>query len=176
MFNLFFAPRRDGIEVESELPDPPEAAPVMRGYPMRSEPRDVIARRVSGIRVPAVSGVPAIERGHQPVARDLRENRRAGDAEAPRIAMNHRGMRYRQSPDVLAVDHHMVGRERQPAERAAHGERARLVDVDPVYLADRSGAERDADGALADLERELDPRGGRELLRIVDARYRALVG
>src|SRR5688500_7664265 len=135
MFNAIVTLAHDRIEIESELPDAPETPPVMGSYPLQSEAGDVFAGSVSRVRIPAVAGVSAVERGHQTIPRDLREYGRASDAEAPRIAMHHRSMRHGQSAYAIAVDQHMVRRELQSRERATHGQHARLVDVDAVYLA-----------------------------------------
>ncbi len=103
------------------------------GHTEISECIEMFLRRVSGISVPAVTGVLLRQIHHQPVTPDLRHDRRGGDRGAARIALHDcLGADRETARNAVAVDQEMVGRLAEAGDGAAHGEVACLKDVEHV--------------------------------------------
>ena len=79
--------------------------------------------------------MPARETRHESIARYLRNDRCARDAEALVIAIDYSVMLDAEFAYRTAVDEHVIGRDFQSRERALHRERTRVIDVDAIDLA-----------------------------------------
>ena len=93
-----------------------------------------------------------------------------------RVAADDRRVLDAERADRLAVDEHVVGRDREPRERAAHREHRGVIDVDAVDLAHRRRAERHAEARSRIAPASLSRSARRELLGVVDAADGARVG
>src|SRR5437763_16717880 len=76
----------DRVERKTELPHRQERMPMMRRDTALGDPGKMRGRRVAHIALPAIAGIADGERAHHSVARDLRDDRRAGDAVTARVA------------------------------------------------------------------------------------------
>src|SRR5436305_9816797 len=81
------------LELEEQVTDPTETLAVVRSDAVRRQSRNVSARGVAGVLVPNILRITLSQSRHQQIARDLGENRCAGNAEASRIAVNDCGVR-----------------------------------------------------------------------------------
>ena len=106
------------------------------------------ARGVAGVLVPNILRITLSQSRHQQIARDLGENRCAGNAEASRIAVNDCGVRNGQSAHRPPIDDDVVRCHGQTAQRASHRQHTCLVDVDAVDLSYGRSAERECHRAL----------------------------
>ncbi len=103
---------------------------------------------VADVGLPAVAGIPRRQPLHETVAHRLGENRRGGHRVATRVAVHQRLVRVADLGKRQAVDQDAIGAGgADPAggaavDRAAHRERGRDPDVEPIDLAARGGADR----------------------------------
>src|SRR5688500_237595 len=167
--------RQSGDEVEllAELQHAhgAEVRAVDRRHAQLAQRLAVIDRRVAAVVLPAVARVLRREALHEPVARDLRDDRRGRDRERLYVALDDLGVaagREGRVEDALAVDEHPVVLTDLP-ERPLHRDVARVVDVQPVDLRHGRGADADSRDAPADLRHQLLALDAREDLRIVHA-------
>ncbi len=136
-----------------------------RGQPQRLETRDMVAGGVAGIPLPAVSGIPHGQQAHQPIACDLGHDRRARDGVRAGVTVDDRGVRTDlglEAHDLATVHEHViVGVD--TSQGAPHGQVGRVVDVEPLDLRDRRGADPPRQAASLDLrdERFALPKGQR---------------
>src|SRR4029078_10031577 len=137
------------LELEQEIADAAEAPAMVRGDAIRREARDVSARGVTRILVPNIVRISLAQTRHQQIASDLGDDRRAGNAEAARVAVHDRGVRNGQCTHRATIDHDVIRLHPQAPESAMHRQHARLVDVDGIDLPDRSGAQSEGHGPLA---------------------------
>src|SRR4029077_298927 len=86
----------------------------------------------------------------------------------PGIAMPDRLVRAAELGTRQPVDEHMRRRKTKPAQRALHSENRGAPDVEPVDLPHARGADRQGEGALADLDRELLTLRRAEHLRVIE--------
>jgi len=84
----------------------------------------------------AVTGMPRVERSHQPIARDLRQNGSSRDTGRFRVALDNRLLRDRYLFQEFRVDQEMLRDYCQAFNSPPHCENARPVDVDRVDLLD----------------------------------------
>src|SRR3954462_6822601 len=89
----------------------------------------MICRGVADVALPAVMWMTLRECGHQPIARDLRDDRRTGNGVTLPIAANDGSVLEREGANALAVEPHVMWRDRQARDGATDGERGRVVDV-----------------------------------------------
>src|SRR5687768_8771711 len=132
----------------------------------RAERRSMIDRRVAAVVLPPVSRVLPREKGHEPITRHLRDDRRRGDREALGVASHDLSVpagRERGIEDAPAVDEDPVVLADLP-QCPRHRDVARVIDVETVYLRDRRRADADAHDARPDeLVQLLALRSGEQL-------------
>src|SRR2546430_1857484 len=129
---------------------------------------EVLRGRVAFVRLPEIARIPGGETVHQRIPQHLGDHRRRRDRMAPGIAIHDRLVRAAELGTGQPVDEHMRRRKAQAPQRARHGENRRAPDVEPVDLPDARGADRQGEGALADLDRELLALRGAEHLRVIE--------
>ena len=135
-------------------------------------PRNAPAR-CSPLALEAVAGVRQAEPRHQPVARDLGDDRGGGDRGDQRIAGHHR-LAVAAAVDLLvAVDEHQLRPARQRLDRARQRPQRGAQDVVAVDARDRAEGDRDLRRG-ADFLVQLFALFGVELLGVVQAARDAL--
>src|SRR2546426_5772896 len=142
-----------------------------KGLPM-------IDGRIPAVVLPAVARVLRRKPGHQPVARDLRDDRCRGDGEGLRVASHDLAVlawRERGIEDAASVDEHPVVLTDLP-ERAEHRHMARVIDVEAMDLRDRCRADADLHDAASDRTEELLALETCQHLRVVNPSDEAGVG
>ena len=135
-------------------------------------------RGVAGVALPAVLGMANGQTRHHPVANDLRDDGRAGDRIADRVAVHDRRVRTHvtlEAGNSQPVDEDVVV-SAEPGDRPTHREVGRVIDVQLVDLAHGGCADADGDGPAPDDRGEPFTLCGREGLRIADACDPAAVG
>src|SRR5262245_27015350 len=129
----------------------------------------VLARAVTLVALPTVTAVAARELDHQPVARDLRHDRRRGHRERKSVAADDGARRAGEAArDDMAVDDGRAHRHAESGISGPHAPQARLQDVVAVSapdLADDDRHDRGGDDLGVTILAHL--RG--EALRIVEA-------
>src|SRR5437763_31391 len=108
---------------------------MMGSETMRLETNEMRLRRVARISFPSIVRIAARKSAHQAIARHLRDDRRARDAEAAMIAANDVRMGNAEGAELNPVDEDVIGAQRQARDGAAHGQHRRMKDVEPVDLA-----------------------------------------
>ena len=105
---------------------------------------------------------------HDPIARDLRDDARRGDAEAQRVATDEGGLLDRKWAHGEAINEHMLRLRSELRDGAAHRLVRRAEDVQPIDLVALDDRVRPADvAARRDFrENRIAPALG-ELLRVV---------
>src|SRR2546423_219268 len=156
------------FELEQQIADAAKTLAMVWSDAVGGQAANVIARGVTGVVLPNILRITASEPRHEQVARDLGEYGCAGDAEAPRVAVNHCGVRYWQRPHRSTVDHNVIRCHFQASERTSHGEHTRLIHVDAVDLSHGSGAEGERYGPLTNLGSEAHSLFVRQPLRVID--------
>ena len=149
---------------------------MVRRRPVAGQHSQVLGRAVARIALPSIGRVMARQGGHQAIAQLLRDDRGTGDGVALGVALDDVQVRAPERGKRVAVDQHVIGADRQPLERALHGQHGGVIDVEPVHLVDRRGPDTEGEGMSPDLEGEPAANGARELLRVVDPRDGAFDG
>src|SRR5438132_6937352 len=129
----------------------------------------MIDGRIPAVVLPAVTRVLRRKPGHQPVARDLRDDRCRGDGEGLRVASHDLAVfawRERGIENAASVDEHPVVLT-DLTERAKHRDVARVIDVEAMDLRDLGRADADLHDAAPDRPEELLALETREHLRVV---------
>ena len=114
-----------------------------------------------------------VEAAHQPVAGDLRDDRRGRDRRALLVAVDDGGVRRRRRPEAEAVDEARLGRRRQRREHDAQAGEVAAVEAARSISPCEIDADGDPLGAGDDRAEELLAPLGRTLLRVVQERERA---
>ena len=111
----------------------------MRREPVLGDRGEVRRGAVPDVARPGICRVSLGERVHEPVARDLRDDRRARDRVAPGVAPDDGRVHAAEQADRLAVDEHVVRGVAEagghPGQGTPHRQRRGVVDVQPVDLA-----------------------------------------
>jgi len=132
---------------------------------------EVLGRPVTAVVVEAVIGIDPVAPVHEAIPDDLGHDAGRGDRSAQGVAVDDRLLE-----DVQLGDRHVpVDEDRtrgapEPADRAAHGEKARVEDVEPVDLPGTRPSPRDVLGPPEDQIVEFLPNPGGEQLGIAQAR------
>src|SRR6267378_420824 len=103
----------------------------------------VIDGRVAAVVLPAVTGVLRRELLHEAVAGDLRDDRRGGDRERLRVALDYLGglaRRESRIEDAPPVDEDPVVLT-DLTQRSHHGDVTRVIDVEAMDLGERRGTD-----------------------------------
>jgi len=110
---------------------------------------------VPNIALPKIRRVTPGKRDHETIAGHFGDYRRAGDAVARCVAAYDGAMLDFQRPDRETVDQYVIWNDTQLADGATNRESARVVDVQPIDLANGSGAKSNTDRAGDDLGGQL---------------------
>jgi len=94
------------------------------------------------VRVEAVLRELAVEPAHLGIARGLRQDRGRRDHPHFRVSVNDRASRDGKRGAVRSVEQDFIGQDRQGLHGAAHGEEARLQDVQAVDFLDARPGDR----------------------------------
>lgn len=133
----------------------------------------MLRRSVATVPFPTVPIVAFRERGHEPVARDLGNDRSTGDRVALGVSLHHRSVCNRQRTEWLAIDQDMIRRDAESLsnaiERASHREDRGMIDVDAIDFARGGSTESHGLRLRENQHRESFARGRVELLGIVHA-------
>ena len=106
----------------------------------------------------SVAGMTRVERPHQRIARDLRQNGSCRDAGGFGVALDNRLLRDRYLFQTFRVDQEMLRRNSQPFHSPPHRKDAGPVDVDGVDLFDLDKRDGPGHRLFLDLNRESLPR------------------
>src|SRR5438128_295946 len=131
-------------------PDAGERAPVDRAGPVRVERGQVLGRRIALVAGEAVRGELAIGLEHDPVARDLRNDRRRRHARAAPVAGDEVLLRTGQGGEGDEVGDDQLRHDGEPRERLRHGPARGLADADPVDRLVLDGAPAGGQGVRTD--------------------------
>jgi len=106
----------------------------------------VLLRRVSDIGLPTITRVTGCQTAHDPIARDLGNDRGRGDREAERVALDHglHGAGNRRCNS--SVDERGIRAYRQHRHGARHRQQSRTQDVKAVYFGHARRADPDTGG------------------------------
>jgi len=107
----------------------------------------VLQCRVSDIGLPAITGIPGCETTHDPVARDLRDDRGGGDREAERVAFDDGLHGTSDRRGDYAVDECGIGARPEHRHGARHRQQSRTQNIKTVNFERAGGADPDAGGA-----------------------------
>ena len=88
----------------------------------------VLGRAVAFVLGKTVAGIEPVKLAHEAVARHLRQDARAGNGVAARIAFHQRRVREAHGLDGAPIHQHMLGRRLQLVERQVHRAMRRLVE------------------------------------------------
>ncbi len=119
----------------------------------------------------ALEAVPRVRRGqplHHGVALHLGEDARRGDALAAPVSRGEGRLPHGERVDAMRVGEDVVRRRRQAVYGAAHGDARGDGDVVTIDLGDAAHPEGVADGAGADLFRQLSAPPAAEAFGVVD--------
>ena len=94
---------------------------------------------------------------------------------AASITTHDRRVLHAKGPNGISVHQHVIRRYPEAAEGPPHGQDGGVVDVEPIDLANRCGADADAERPIMNARRQLLTLGARELLRVVHSANRASV-
>ena len=103
------------------------------------ETGNMVSRRVALVPGEIVFRVQCVHFDHDPVAGDLRDDARRGDAETERIAIHKRGLGQRKWMDGQPVDEDMLGRDGETRDSEAHGVVRGAQDVEAIDFLDAHG-------------------------------------
>ena len=145
----------------------------MDGRPEPVQRREMLRHAVAHVALEAVARMRGAEPLHQPVARDLGDDRGRRDREHQRVAGDHRLAVAAAVDLVAAVDEHELRPHRQRLHRARQRPQRGAQDVVAVDARGRAEGDRDL-GAGADLLVELLALLAVELLGIVEPARNAL--
>ena len=132
----------------------------------------MLARCVADIGLPAITTIALGERAHDPVARDLGDDRGRRDREAESVALYDRLHRAGEGRRHVAVDECHVRADSEPANGPRHRQKRRAQNVDAVDLAHARRADADMRDATTDAAPERSPAGiallGGQNLRVIE--------
>jgi hypothetical protein len=92
----------------------------------------VLGGPVSLVQEKPVLRVLGVRSDHQPIPKDLRDNRRGGDGQAQPIAFDDRPLFRRNSRQDDGVEKEIIGRRRQMPDRLTHGKAGGLENVQSI--------------------------------------------
>lgn len=99
---------------------------------MLSQTLDVQRGAISFVLCECVLGKYRVMLDHQPIARDLSDHTRGGDAKTEPITANKRGLRNRKRMHGQPVDQDVIRRGYERGKRAPHCLMRRPQDIEPV--------------------------------------------
>src|SRR5437763_8341906 len=134
---------------------------------------EVVGGAVALVAGEAVLGELLVGLEHQPVARDLRDDRRRGDRRAARVSVDQVALRAGQRGQRDEVGDDELGDDAEHGQGLAHGQDRRLQDIDAVDGEVVDDADADGDGPLMDERVELFAPLGREELGVGQALHAA---
>ena len=140
------------------------------GHAVDGDGIEVVPGAVTFVLVEVIVRIHAVQAAHEPVSRDLGDDRGRGNAEALGVAPDDRQHPARPLEQLASVHQHQVGFEAKRLDRAVHGHECGLENV--VTVDGGRMAERNADGDCArdDLQEERFTLFLFDRLGIVDAK------
>jgi hypothetical protein len=135
----------------------------------------VAGERVKVIRrgISLVPGKPVfrellVEAEHQPIAGDLCDNGRRGDAGAATVPLDHRRLRVGARDPFSAINEQKVRGEQEPLHRTPHRESRRAQDIQSIDLLDRCFPHADGQGTRTNFSIQALPHQGAQALAVID--------
>ncbi len=141
----------------------------MRGAAVHGEAMEMVFGAITLVAIPGINGMPLVQSDHQPVARDLGDDRGRGDGNRDAVATD-QGLAWTgQSGGIITIDQGKDRRSGQGANSAGHRQMGGLADVDEIDFIDAGLANANRNRTRHDLIEENFASFGRELLGIVEA-------